>query len=79
MMGYGWLGSCFGNGFGNMWFFGFVFIVLIFGLVYLLIKLFSRGRNSQKVSTAREILNVRFAKGEISKKEYELIKKDLEN
>ena len=79
MMGYGWLGSCFGNGFGNIWIVGLIFVILIFVLVYSLIKLFSRGRNFQKAPTAREILNVRFAQGEISKKEYEQMKKDTDN
>jgi putative membrane protein len=79
MMGYGWLGSCCGNGFGNIWIVGLIFVVLIFVLIYLLIKLFSRGRNSQKTPNVREILNVRFAKGEITKKEYEQMKKDLDN
>ncbi|MDO9545845.1 MAG: SHOCT domain-containing protein [Pelolinea sp.] len=79
MMGYGWFGSCCGNGLGNMWIVGLISIILTFISVYLLFKLFSRGRNPQNASTAREILNVRFAKGEISKKEYEQMKKDLDN
>ncbi len=80
MMGYGWLGGCcFGIGFMNMWIVGLVFIVITFGLVYFLLKLLSRGGISHKMPTARETLNVRFAKGEISKKEFEQMKKDLEN
>jgi putative membrane protein len=82
MMGYGWTGSCCGNGFLNIWLFAVIFIVVFLIVIVLLRGLFSSRRihnKSEKTnsSTAREILNERYAKGDISKKEYELMKKDL--
>jgi len=38
-----------------------------------------RGDNSRHQESAREILDKRFAKGEITKMEYEVMKKILEN
>lgn len=83
MMGYGWFGSCCGNGFFNVWFFAIIFIVVLLIVIALLRSLFSSRRNydrSERMnsSTAREILDERYAKGDISKKDYELMKKDLE-
>jgi len=82
MMGYGWTGSFCGNGFLNILFFAIVFIGAFLVMALLLRNIFTRGRKSnrnenEKKSTAREILNERYAKGDISKKEYELMKKDL--
>lgn len=82
MMGYGWTGSFCGNGLLNILFFAVVFIGAFFVMALLLRNIFASGRKSnrnenEKKSTAREILNERYAKGDISKKEYELMKKDL--
>lgn len=82
MMGYGWTGSCCGNGLFNIWFIAVVFIVVFLIVIVLLRRLFSSKRihnRSEKTNSpsAREILDGRYAKGDISKKEYELMKKDL--
>ena len=82
MMGYGWMGSCCGNGFFNIWLFVIIFSVVFLIVIVLLRRIFS-SRNlhnrSEKTNlpTAREILDERYAKGDISKKEYELMRKDL--
>lgn len=70
---YGW-----GMGFGFGWFFMIVFwVLLIFGVVYL-VKLIAGGpKREEKGDTALDILKKRYAKGEISKEEFEKIRDDL--
>jgi len=82
MMGYGWTGSFCGNGFLNTFLFAGIFIVVFLIVIVLLKRIFSSGRTNDRSEnnnkpTAREILDERYAKGEISKKEYQLMKKDL--
>ena len=72
-----------GHGFGFMW-----FIPLIFFVVFIIFirGIFGRGSpgcsthggNSTHNEDAHEILDKRFAKGEITKNEYEEMKKTLE-
>lgn len=67
---YGW-----GMGFG--WLFMTLFwILIILGLVYL-VKLIAGGEKRTTGETALDILKKRYAKGEISKEEFEEKKKDL--
>jgi uncharacterized membrane protein len=66
-------------GFGGGWLFGvifFIFIVILIGLViYFIVKNLTNS-NSNK-DTPIDILKKRYAKGEISKEEFEKIKKDI--
>lgn len=72
MMGY--------YGFGMMGF-GWIFMVLFWGLIiWLIIWLINQNKHSEnhyERKTPQEILKERYAKGEITKKEYEEMKKDL--
>ncbi len=68
--------------FFNIWLFAIIFIAAFFVTAIMLKNIFASGRKSNRSEnenkpTASEILNERYVKGDISKKEYELIKKDL--
>lgn len=75
-----------GFGFGLGWG-GFLLMILFWGLlifaaVAVVKALFSRGSDSQRTDSDREekaleILNKRYASGEVSRDEYETIKQDL--
>ncbi len=74
MMGY----YDFGYGMGL---FGWIMMVLFWGaVIWLIVWLVNQNRNPEKNysnKTAYEILKERYAKGEISKKEYNEIKKEI--
>jgi putative membrane protein len=71
---YGW-GMGWGMGFG--WVFMIFFWVLaVLGIVYL-IRIVIIGAKKNSGETALDILKKRYAKGEISKEEFEKIKNDL--
>lgn len=88
-MWYPWCGAAAGQGSGlGGWgivdtFFSILFPLLVLGgiilLIYWLVTQFAPAGISTSPSTSRplEILKERFAKGEINKEEYELIKKTL--
>jgi putative membrane protein len=70
---YGW-----GTGFG----FGAIAMIifwglLILGIVYLIKMVAGSSKKEGKQETAIDILKMRYAKGEISKEEFEKIKDDL--
>jgi putative membrane protein len=72
MMGYGMYG--FGI-FGLI--IGIIFWAVIIYLAYILLRNATMNKESGLEESGLEILNKRYARGEISKKEYELVKKDL--
>lgn len=69
---YGW-----GMGFGGGLFMILFWVLVILGVVFL-IKLIAGGfKNERREDTALDILKKRYAKGEISKEEFEERKKEL--
>jgi putative membrane protein len=69
--GYGMMG-------GGMWIFGIIFWILILaGLVLLIKYLWEGGGGRRSEESALEVLKKRYARGEISKEEFEEKKKDL--
>ena len=73
MMGYGW------NGFGLLgWIPMLLFwVILILGVVAFIRYLGGSTRNSDRERSPLDILKERYAKGDIDKKEFEQMKKDL--
>ena len=82
MMGQGMMGQgMMGQGTTGAWsFLGMIFwIVLIVGIILLIVWLVTRTPGvSKRDESALEILKKRYAKGEITKQEFEKMKKDLE-
>jgi putative membrane protein len=66
-------GGDFGMGFGGGW----IFMILFWGLVILGVVYFVKillggtSKEEQKIESAQEVLEKRFAKGEVSKEEFE--------
>lgn len=82
------MGNYFGDGYGFMGGFGFFFMILFWGLViWAIIALVQSLSNNRSQSgggapsvpgdTAQEILRKRYAKGEITKEQFDQMKKDL--
>ena len=68
----------FGMGGYGMMGFGFLFMILFLGVaVWLIISLTNATQKSKKNEDALTILKRRYASGEISKKQYEEMKKEL--
>jgi len=65
---------------GNLWF-GWFMWILIIGLIFVLIWTNTRERDKylpfDKSESAIDILKKRYAKGEITKEQFEQMKKDL--
>ena len=74
MGGYGWLG--FGMGF---WFLCILFFLLFWGfIIWLIVTLVNASQsNKNNSSDALTTLKKRYAKGEISKKQFKEMKKDI--
>jgi putative membrane protein len=66
-------GGDFGMGFGGGWIFMILFWgLVILGVVYCVkILLGGTSKEEQKIESAQEVLEKRFAKGEVSKEEFE--------
>jgi putative membrane protein len=63
--------------FGFGWFWMVLFWGLVIGLIVWLVVRLSKRDGSESKSNALDIAKERYAKGEISKEEFEQIKKDL--
>jgi len=73
----------YGLGWGSMWGFGLIFMVIVWGLVILGVVALVRWLGSDKQwsssDKALQILRERYAKGELGSEEYQTRKKLLEN
>jgi putative membrane protein len=77
-MMWGWPGMMGFGGFGMI--FGFIFFVAILvGIIFLIVWLVKRSgsTNTVKNNNSLEILKYRYAKGELTKEQYDSIKKDI--
>ncbi len=83
-MMYGWPNMMGGFGGGLGWIgmiFGFIFFVaIVIGVIFLIVWLVKRsghGDNNVTGTRSLELLKERYAKGELTKEQYENMKKDL--
>ena len=68
----------YGYGMGGWWILGFIFwLLVLIGIVLLIKYLWEHGGAKAGPESALEILKARYAKGEISKEEFEEKKKDI--
>ena len=82
MMGPGMMGPWMMGDFGWMWLMPIFWIVLLGVIIWAVVLLVrglskSTGSDSSKADSALEVLRKRYARGEITKREYEERKKDL--
>lgn len=80
--GWGMMGPGMMGGFGWMWLMPVFSIVLLGLIIWAIVASVrslseSRGKDASKTDSALEVLKKRYARGEISKEEYEEKKKDL--
>jgi len=68
----------FGWWFGGMIMMVLFWIVVVVGIVALIKLLFSRSPGKRSSQSALEILRKRYARGEITKEEFENMKKDID-
>ncbi len=68
------------HGFGNYCYgmgFGWIFMILFWVIVIFIVVYLTKKTGSGEKETAEEILKKRYARGEISKEEFERLKKDI--
>lgn len=73
-----WGDYSWGTGFVFGWFFMVIFwILVILGIIYLIKVVAGGGKRVEKEETPIDILKKRYAKGELTKEEFEKMKDDL--
>lgn len=81
MYGYGFDGNWFGHTFFGGFFMVIIWVAIIFFVVWLVREMSGANKKQDgaehRKKTALDILNERYAKGEIDRKEFEEKKKDL--
>ncbi|MEN6373525.1 MAG: SHOCT domain-containing protein [Smithella sp.] len=70
-------GCVFGYGYGGM-FMWIIFLILVGLLIYFIVRNLKTKGSTMPGESPVDILKRRYAKGEITKEEYEKIKKDIE-
>lgn len=70
------MNNSWGMGFGYVWIIGFLILVVVIGVI---INALQRRKNSNrpKYNSPQDILKTRYAKGEISKNEYDEKRKHI--
>lgn len=65
---------------GGMFLYGFLYLILITALASLIFSMIFKGiwKDRDKKEDSLEILKSRYAKGEISKEQFESMKKDIQ-
>lgn len=66
-----------GMGYFGMVFTVFFWIMVIVLIIYLVKMIIDKGRGGEPMESAEDILKKRYAKGEISKEEFDAMKKNL--
>ncbi len=73
-----WFGYYWGNSFGWMWFMPLFWLAFWIFIIWAIIQAIRSFQSNNKDEDSLKILKKRYAKGQISKKEYIQMKKDLE-
>ena len=74
-----WDGGYYGWGWGMGFFMVIFWVLVIVGIVYLIRALIGTERKGIKEESALDVLKKRYAKGEISKEEFEEKKRDIQS
>jgi putative membrane protein len=75
--GYGYGMHGFGMGMGLGWIIGLILLVVIIGLIFKVINQNSNVGSQPRDKSALDILEERYARGEINKEEFEQKKRDI--
>jgi putative membrane protein len=70
-------GGYYGMGGGFMWLFPLIGLGIFLYVIYMIFNKTNTGNNATNSESALEVLKKRYARGEISKSEFEEMKKDL--
>lgn len=66
--------------FGGMWFGWFFWLVILIVIIWVIVNQLNKGKQDSQLSqseSALDILKKRYAKGELTKEQFEQMKKDI--